>query len=84
VWQVDGAYVRKHIDAEFADFGHHYSFAAIPRNEVWLDVEKGPEEQQAFIRHAATERRLMALGMDYESARTLAIAGARRARVTSS
>ena len=33
-WQVDGAYVRKQIDNELGAFGHHYSFSAIPRNEI--------------------------------------------------
>jgi hypothetical protein len=81
VWQVDGAYVRKNINEEFSNFGHHYSFSEIPRNEIWLDVEKVPDEQRFFIRHATTERRLMARGMDYEAARGVAIAEERRMRV---
>jgi hypothetical protein len=92
VWQVDGAYVRKHIDGEFGAFGHHYSFSAIPRNEIWLDVEKERGEtreeeeertQPLLIRHATIERRLMARGMDYEAARTVAIAEERRERMKS-
>jgi hypothetical protein len=82
-WQVDGAYVRGNIDAEFGPFGHHYSFGAIPRNEIWIDAEQGPDEQQLHIAHATIERRLMARGMDYEAARTVAIAEERRRRLTS-
>jgi hypothetical protein len=82
-WQVDGAYVRGNIDAEFGTFGHHYSFGAIPRNEIWIDAEQGPEEQQLLIAHATIERRLMARGMDYEAARTVAIAEERRQRLKS-
>jgi hypothetical protein len=80
VWQVDGDYVRKNITAGFTDFGHHYSFNEIPRNEIWLDIEKAPDEQQLLVRQAMTERRLMALGMDYEAARAVAIAEERRMR----
>jgi hypothetical protein len=90
VWQVDGAYVRKNIDAEFGVFGHHYSFSPIPRNEIWLDAEdekgeggeeKGEETQQVLIRRGVIERRLMARGMDYEAARSVAIAEERRERM---
>jgi len=80
VWQVDGAYVRGNIDADFGAFGHHYSFGAIPRNEIWIDAEQGPDERQLLIAHATTERRLMARGMDYEAAHTVAIAEERRQR----
>ncbi len=82
-WQVDGAYVRGNIDAEFGPFGHHYSFSAIPRNEIWIDAEQGPDAQQLHIAHATIERRLMARGMDYEAARTVAIAEERRRRLKS-
>lgn len=81
MWQVDGSYVRKNIDEEFSNFGHHFSISEIPRNEIWLDVEKEPDEQRFFLRHALTERRLMAKGMDYEAARTVAVAEERRMRV---
>src|SRR5205823_4199696 len=30
-WIVDGSYVRKNIDEEFSNFGHHYSFNEIPK-----------------------------------------------------
>jgi hypothetical protein len=83
VWQVDGAYVRKQIDSELGAFGHHYSFSAIPRNEIWIDAEQSPGDQPLLIRQAAIERRLMARGMDYEAARTVAIAEERHQRMKS-
>jgi hypothetical protein len=83
VWQVDGAYVRKQIDSELGAFGHHYSFSAIPRNEIWIDAEQSPDDQPLLIRQAAIERRLMARGMDYEAARTVAIAEERHQRMKS-
>ena len=82
-WQVDGAYVRGNIDAEFGTSGHHYSFSAIPRNEIWIDAEQGSDEQQLLIAQAGIERRLMARGMDYEAARGVAIAEERRQRLKS-
>jgi hypothetical protein len=81
VWLVDGSYVRKNIDEEFTNFGHHFSISAIPRDEIWLDIEQVPDEQQFFVRHALIERRLMARGMDYEAARTVAIAEERKMRL---
>lgn len=83
VWQVDGAYVRKQIDSELGAFGHHYSFSAIPRNEIWIDAEQAAGDQPLLIRQAAIERRLMARGMDYEAARTVAIAEERHQRMKS-
>ncbi len=80
MWLVDGSYVRKNIDKEFGNFGHHFSVASIPRDEIWLDVEQLPEQQQFFVHHALIERRLMARGMDYEAARTVAIAEERKMR----
>jgi hypothetical protein len=80
-WQVDGAYVRGNIDAEFGSAGHHYSFSTIPRTEIWIDAEQESEEQQLLIAQAAIERRLMARGMDYEAAHAVAIAEERRQRL---
>lgn len=34
VWIVDGSYIRSHIDAEFTNFGQHYSFPFIPKNNI--------------------------------------------------
>ena len=81
VWSVDGAYVRKNVDEEFSNFGHHYSFPSIPRNEIWIDQENDQDEQRFFIRHALVERRLMAEGKDYDTARRAANREERRMRV---
>jgi hypothetical protein len=81
VWLVDGAYIRKNVDEEFSNFGHHFSFTRIPKNEIWIDQETHPDEQQFFIRHAIVERRLLRTGMDYEKARLLANREERKMRV---
>jgi hypothetical protein len=72
VWLVDGSYVRKNIDEEFSNFGHHWSFREIPENHIWLDHESDPDELKFFIRHAVLERRLMKRGKDYDAARRVA------------
>ncbi len=68
VWIVNGGYVRKSMDEEFTNFGQHFRFRFIPRNEFWIDKEYGPGEEQFFIDHLLIEHRLMAAGMDYDSA----------------
>jgi len=39
IWIVDGSYIRSHIDEEFTNFGQHYSFSYIPKNELWIERE---------------------------------------------
>jgi len=72
IWIVDGPYIRKNIDEEFSNFGTHFSIEEIPLNEIWLDREAHPDEQRFFIAHAIVERRVMAAGKDYDTARRLA------------
>jgi hypothetical protein len=83
VWLVDGSYVRSTIDGDFVGYAHYYSISAIPRDEVWIDAEGAPRElaDPETLRaghRALIERRLMARGMDYEAARTMAAAEARK------
>lgn len=68
IWIVDGTYVRTHLDEEFTNFGHHYSFKCIPENEFWLDKEAQNDEQKFFIDHMLVEYRLMAKGVPYNKA----------------
>ena len=83
VWLVDGSYVRKNIDEEFSNFGHHWSFSEIPEREIWLDHESDPDELKFFIRHAVLERRLMRQGKDYDAARRKANREERKMRASS-
>lgn len=69
IWLVDGAWVRTNIEQEWDNFGHHYSDSFIPENEVWLDQQAHPDEQQFFITHCLVERRLRARDVDEETAR---------------
>jgi len=65
VWIVDGSYIRGHIDEEFTNFGQHYSFPYIPKNELWIEQETKNDERQFFIDHLLVEHRLMAQGVPY-------------------
>jgi hypothetical protein len=68
IWIVDGSYVRGHLDEEFTNFGQHYRFPFIPKNELWLDVEAEHDERAFFIDHLLVEHRLMAQGVPYDKA----------------
>ncbi len=72
IWVVDGTYVRTHLDEEFTNFGHHFVFDCIPENEFWLDKEGKWDEQGFFIQHLLIEHRLMAKGVAYDDALTVA------------
>jgi len=68
IWIVDGTYVRTHIDEEFTNYGEHYGFKSIPKNEFWLDKEAQEDEQQFFIDHLLVEYRLCEKGIPYDDA----------------
>jgi hypothetical protein len=68
IWIVDGTYVRTHIDEEFTNYGQHYNFKYIPRDEFWIDKEGAPDELKFFVDHLLVEHRLMAKGMPYNDA----------------
>ncbi len=68
IWQVDGSYVRTHIDEEFTNYGQHFSYRYIPKEEFWLDQGIGEEEVKFFIKHLSVERRLMKRGADADTA----------------
>jgi len=68
VWIVDGTYVRTHIDEEFTNYGQHYAFTFIPKDEFWIDREGSPDELKFFVDHLLNEHRLMARGVPYDDA----------------
>jgi hypothetical protein len=68
VYFVDGKYVRDRLSEEFTNFGQHYRFRFIPKNEFWIDNERTPGEEEFFIDHMLIENRLMAKGMSYDDA----------------
>jgi hypothetical protein len=70
IWLVDGNYIRKNIDEEFTNFGQHFRFKFIPKNEFWIDKEFSEGELNFYIDHLLVENRLMASGKSYEEAIT--------------
>ncbi len=80
VWVVDGSYIRGHINEEFTNFGQHYRFSFIPKNELWIDQEAKNDERRFFIDHLLMEHRLMARGIPYDKALTEADKVERRER----
>lgn len=81
VWIVDGSWVRKNIDEEFNNYGHHYSYREIPKGELWLDRETDPDEQKFYIGRMRLEYHLREKGIDEETARRRANAHERRQRI---
>ena len=80
VWLVDGMYIRANMDKEFTNFGQHYRFTFIPENELWIDHERVPGEENFFIQHMVIENHLMAKGTSYEEALAKADAAELRQR----
>ena len=68
VWVVDGSYIRSHIDEEFTNFGQHYSFPYIPKDELWIEKETKDDERRFFTDHLLVEHRLMTKGVPYNKA----------------
>ncbi len=69
VWIVDGKYIRSNLDEEFTNFGQHYRFKFIPKNEFWIDKERGVgDEEKYYTDHLLVENRLMAKGWSYDRA----------------
>jgi hypothetical protein len=81
VWVVDGSYIRGHIDKEFTNFGQHYRFPFIPKDQLWIDQEAKNDERRFFIDHLLVEHRLMARGVPYNKALTEADKVERRERL---
>jgi hypothetical protein len=72
IYFVNGKFIREKISEEFTNFGQHYRFNFIPKNEFWIDKENSPGEEQFFIDHLLIEHQLMQKKVPYEKAMTIA------------
>ena len=72
VWIVNGKSIRSNIDEEFTNFGQHYQFKFIPKNEFWIDKERTPGEEKYFIETMLVMNRLIAKGMSDKKAAEIA------------
>lgn len=68
IWLVDGSYIRTNTDEEFTNYGHHYNFNYIPKNEFWIDQGVQEKERKFFIEHLLTEYRMMERDVPYDEA----------------
>jgi hypothetical protein len=80
VWIVDGKYIRDNFDEEFTNYGQHYNFKFIPKNEFWIDKERNPGEERYFIDSMLVMNRLIGSGMNEEHAAEIADRIERRER----
>jgi hypothetical protein len=83
VWIVNGKYIRDNLDEEFTNFGQHYQFKFIPKNEFWIDRERNPGEEKYFIESMLVMNRLMSKGMGNKDAAKAADRIERRERAKS-
>jgi len=76
VWFVDGAALRsggERGDVDFVMGGHPYRYLYIPLNELWVDkIYKDQKELWSIIWHEYLESVLMANGVSYSQAHTIA------------
>lgn len=80
VWIVDGTYIRDNINEEFTNYGQHYLFDFIPKNEFWIDKERVPGEEKYYIDSMLVMNRLLAKGISHADAVRKADAIERRER----
>jgi len=66
VWIVDGKYIRDNIDVDFVNYGQHYRYKFIPKNEFWIEKERVPGETRFYIKPLLAEYRLMKRGVSYK------------------
>lgn len=70
VWIVDGKYIRDNIDVDFVNYGQHYRYRFIPKDEFWIDRERYPGESHFYIKPLINEYRMMKKGISYRKAST--------------
>lgn len=81
IYLVDGKYIRTYLDEEFTNFGQHYRFRFIPKDEFWIDQEHHHgNEIHYYLDHLLLENRLMAKKMGYDQALAKADAIERKER----
>lgn len=80
VWIVDGQHIRKNIDEEFTNFGQHFDFKFIPKNEFWIDRAASSGEEKYFIDAMLTMEKMLFAGKTIAEAAAAADRTERRER----
>jgi len=68
VWIVDGDYVRNNLDVAFVNYGQHYEYKFIPKNEFWIDKERVQGETHFYLKPLLAEYKLMEKGVTADRA----------------
>lgn len=80
IWLVNGGYIRKELDENFANFDQHEKFKFIPKKEFWIEKETSKKEWDFYITHMLMYARLRAEGMSPRKANTLAFKAQKKER----
>lgn len=72
IWLVDGERVRKEVNENFVQSGHHARFSFIPTDEFWIDANTDSREYPFFIDRFFAEHILIRSGIKLAEAETLA------------
>ncbi len=67
-WQVDGFYIRGHIEEEFTNCADNHIFKFIPKNEVWIDKEYGKKEWKYYSKFFLAKKKYLSKGKSYKKA----------------
>ena len=65
---VHGDMVRKNLKTDFTEGGHGLVYDFIPKDQVWIDDDIGPDEVKFVLLHELHERNLMRKGISYDKA----------------
>ena len=55
VYKVDGKWVRENLDPDFTAGGHNEVYTYIPKNQVWIERMRNPEEDETSLAHELDE-----------------------------
>jgi hypothetical protein len=68
IWRVNGNGIRNSGKMEFSNFGQHFHFPWIPKNEFYIDQENTTDDTDFYIQHLITEYIEQSNGAKYEDA----------------
>lgn len=74
VYDVDGEWVRDHLDVDFVLGGNPGRYPFVPASQVWVEQRQSARDKAATLVHELVEYRLMQrCGFDYERAHDKAL-----------
>lgn len=70
VFKVDGNYIRTNVDPDWNQGGHSEVYDYVPKNEIWIERMRSPEEEKFTLIHELAEYEKMREKMPYTDAHT--------------